>query len=155
MEQETNADLIARTLAEREWTLGTVECGVNGIVSRRLFDAPDGPVALGNSLILDEVEKAVELLGLPRVQFKRAGDFSAKAARAAAREGQAFLGVRLCLAVWAPPPDSTPAPDEQVVYVAFNTGKEVIEERFPYEGTDPAALDRLADRTLQWILDLI
>jgi len=102
--EETVAEVVARMLAERGLTLGTVECGVDGIVSRHIFDAPDGPAVLGNSLVVDTVEEAVGLLGLPRRQFEKAGVFSAKAARAAARAGREFLDVDLCLAVWVRSP---------------------------------------------------
>ncbi len=92
---------VARILAEREWILGTIECGVDGVVGHHFFETPDGPDVLGNSLVVDNLEEAIVLLDLPRPQFKNKGDFSAKAARAAAREGRGFLGVRVSLVVWA------------------------------------------------------
>jgi nicotinamide mononucleotide (NMN) deamidase PncC len=134
-------------LAERELILGTVECGVDGIVSRRIFDTPDGPAVLGNSLVVDEVEKAINLLDLPRPQFRKAGDFSAKAARAAAREGRAFLGVDLCLAVWG----SAPLDDSRPVHIALDTGEQVIDHTFQVEGQGERATDRLADRALDMV----
>ena len=45
MKQST--ETIAQALAERGWTLGTVECGVEGLVSHRLFDTESGPGVLG------------------------------------------------------------------------------------------------------------
>ena len=100
MNQQDVAEVLAGILAARELMLGTVECGVDGAVSRRLFNTADGPLVLGNSLIAADVEEAITIIDLPRPQFKNAGDLSAKAARAAAREGRAFLGVQICLAVW-------------------------------------------------------
>lgn len=151
MGEETVAEVVARMLAERELTLGTVECGVDGIVSRQIFDAPDGPAVLGNSLIVDDVEEAVDLLDLPRAQFRSAGDFSAKAARAAAREGRAFLGVDLCLAVWVPAPIADDSRERQPMHVALDTGQEVIVQTFQYGGHNERATDWLVNRALDMV----
>ena len=151
MGEETVAEAVAQMLAERELTLGTVECGVDGIVSRQIFDASDGPTVLGNSLIVDEVEEAVNLLGLPRAQFKKAGDFSAKAARAAAREGRAFLEVDLCLAVWARAPIAEGSRERQPMHIALHTGQEVIVQTFQYEGHGEQATDWLVKRALDMV----
>ena len=151
MGEETVAEVVARMLAERELTLGTVECGVDGIVSRQIFDAPDGPTVLGNSLIVDKVEEAINLLELPRAQFKKAGDFSAKAARAAAREGRAFLEVDLCLAVWARAPIAEGSRERQPMHIALHTGQEVIVQTFQYEGHGEQATDWLVKRALDMV----
>jgi len=147
--RETTAELVARWLAERELTLGTVECGVDGAVSHRVFDAPDGPAVLGNSLVVEDVEEAIEILQLPRPQFKKAGDLSAKAARAAAREGRAFLGVDLCLAVWAPPADGWA--DPQPVHLALDTGRRVVARTVQVERQGEQAMDWLAVQALELI----
>lgn len=149
MVEETIAEVVARMLAERGLTLGTVECGVDGIVSRRIFEAPDGPTVLGNSLIVDDVEEAIDLLDLPQSQFRSAGDFSAKAARAAAREGLAFLGVNLCLAVWARGP--VDEEEEQTVHVAFHTGREMTDQTFEVGGKTGRDADWLVNRALDMV----
>jgi nicotinamide mononucleotide (NMN) deamidase PncC len=148
--QESIAEELARILVERELTLGTVECGEGGVVSRRLFDTEAGVNALGNSLILDDVEEAIGLMALPRPQFKRAGSFSAKAARAAAREGRGLLGVSLCLTVWARGPITEK--EQQTVYVAINTAREVIDEAYEVGGETGHDADWLADRALEMVL---
>ncbi len=150
MMNESVADAVTRALAERELTLGTVECGTDGIVSRRIFDASDGPAVLGNSLIVDQIEEAIVLLDLPRPQFKKAGDFSAKAARAAARSGRAFLEVHLCLVVWGRAPGAG-AVEEQppVYYVALDTGRRVVDHVVQIERRDDErAMDRLASEAI-------
>lgn len=120
------ADEVVGMLAEREWSLGTVECGVDGLMSRTIFDTDEGPMILGDSLVLKDVEQAAGILGLPRPQFKKVGIFSAKAARAAAREGRVFLGVNVCLVLWGPPPDQPVDPDQPApVYLAAYAGKDV------------------------------
>jgi nicotinamide mononucleotide (NMN) deamidase PncC len=151
--EELIAEQVTQTLVERELTLGTVECGVGGIVSRRLFATEQGVMALGNSLILDDVEEAIGLMALPRPQFKKAGDFSAKAARAAAREGRGFLGVNLCLAVWAKGP--IVEDEEQTVYVALNTAREVTDEAYVVGGDTGHAADWLVDRALEMLWDVL
>jgi nicotinamide mononucleotide (NMN) deamidase PncC len=151
MGEETIAEAVARLLAERELTLGTVECGVDGIVSRQIFDASDGPTVLGNSLIVDEVEEAIHILDLPRPQFKKVGDFSAKAARAAAREGRAFLGVDLCLAVWARAPIADDAKERHPLHIALHTGQEVLVQTLQYEGPSEQAPDWLVNRALDMV----
>jgi nicotinamide-nucleotide amidase len=151
MGEETVAEAVARMLAERELTLGTVECGVDGIVSRQIFDAPDGPTVLGNSLIVDGVEEAINLLDLPRAQFKKAGDFSAKAARAAAREGRAFLEVDLCLAVWVPAPIADDSRERQPMHIALDTGQEVMVQIFQYEGPSEQAAGELVNQALDMV----
>jgi len=159
--EETVAEVVARMLAERELTLGTVECGVDGVVSRRIFDAPDGPAVLRNCLIVDTVEEAIGLLALPRPQFKEAGVFSAKAARAAARAGRAFLEVDLCLAVWARAPmaddvlgnsvlGSSPA-ERQPTHIALDTGREVTVRTFQYGGHSERAAAWLVNRALDMV----
>lgn len=143
------ADRVAEELVERELRLGTVECGQGGVVSRRLFDVEEGVNALGNSLIVDDVAEAIGLMALPRPQFKKAGDFSAKAARAAAREGRSFLGVDLCVAVWAKGPITE---DEvQTVYVALNTARDVIDEAYEVGGSTGRDGVWLADQALEMV----
>jgi nicotinamide mononucleotide (NMN) deamidase PncC len=143
------AERVAEELVERELKLGTVECGEGGVVSRRLFDTEEGVNALGNSLIVDSVEDAIGLMALPRPQFKKSGDFSAKAARAAAREGRTFLGVNLCVAVWARGPIGE---DEvQTVYVALNTARRVIDETYEVGGTTGRDAVWLADQALEMV----
>jgi nicotinamide-nucleotide amidase len=151
MGEETVAEVVTRILVERELTLGTVECGVDGIVSRRMFDAPDGPAVLGNCLVVDTVEEAIGLLDLPRPQFKKAGDFSAKAARAAAREGRTFLGVGLCLAVWVRAPMADDPRERQPMHIALDTGQEVIARTYQYGGHSERATAWLVNRALDMV----
>lgn len=148
--EESIAEQVARVLVERELTLGTVECGEGGIVSRRLFDTEEGVNALGNCLILDDVGDAIGLMALPRPQLEKAGDFSAKAARAAAREGRGFLGVNLCIAVWARGPITDE--ESQTVHVALNTGREVTDETHEVGGGTGRDALWLADRALEMLL---
>lgn len=147
------AELVSRELVERELTLGTIECGEGGVVSRRLFDAEEGVNALGNSLIVEDVEEAIGLLALPRPQFKKAGDFSAKAARAAAREGRTFLGVHLCLAVWAREPITEER--TQRVFVALNTARRVMDEAYEVGGETGRNGTWLADRALEMVWEVL
>jgi nicotinamide mononucleotide (NMN) deamidase PncC len=130
---EQLTESLTQVLAKRQLTLGTVESGVDGAVSRQIFAAEEGPAVLGTCLIVDELEQAIGLMDLPRPQFKKAGDFSAKAARAAAREGRAFLGVDLCLAVWVEGGLSAGRP----VYLAVATSREVTSQALQIE--EPAA----------------
>ncbi len=153
MVREAIAERVAEELVARELKLGTVECGEGGVVSRRLFDAEEGVNALGNSLIVDDVQEAIGLMALPRPQFKKAGDFSAKAARAAAREGRSFLGVNLCLAVWARGPIGEE--EAQTVYVALNTAREVIEETYEVGGATGKDGVWLADRALEMVWEVL
>ncbi|MGD1995668.1 MAG: CinA family protein [Anaerolineae bacterium] len=153
MTDETIAETITQELAERELTLGTIECGVNGVVSRHLFDTDEGPNVLGNSLIADDVDYAIGLMDLPRPQFKSAGEFSAKAARAAAREGCDFLGVDICLAVWGRL--SSGEDSAKVVHIALNAGNEVIDQTFEVEGTNEQSRDEVARRALNMLRDVL
>ena len=149
--EETVAEVVARMLAERELTLGTVECGVDGIVSRRIFDAPDGPAVLGTCLIVDTVEEAIGLLDLPRSQFRKAGDFSPQAAQAAARAGRAFLEVDLCLAVWVRAPMADDPAERQPMHIALDTGREVSVRTFQYGGHSERAKGWLVNRALDTV----
>jgi len=153
MADETIAERVAHELVERELTLGTVECGEDGVVSRRLFEVDEGVVALGNSLVVESVQEAIGLMALPRPQFKKAGDYSAKAARAAAREGRVFLGVNLCLAVWAQGPITED--EEQTVYVALNTARTVIDEVYEVGGATGRDGLWLADRALEMVWEVL
>jgi len=149
--EETVAEVVTRMLAERELTLGAVECGVDGLVSRRVFDAPDGPAVLGNCLVVDIVEEAIGLLDLPRSQFKKAGDFSAQAAQAAARGGRAFLEVDLCLAVWVRAPIADDPAERQPMHIALDTGQEVTVQTFQYGGHTERATGWLVNRALDMV----
>jgi len=107
------------------------------------------------------VEEAIGLLDLPRLQFKQAGDFSAKAARAAALGGRAFLEVDLCLAVWARAPiaddvlgssvlESSLA-EQQPTYIALDTGQKVTVRTFQYGGHSERATAWLVNRALDMV----
>ena len=154
--QEDVAEVVARLLAEREWTLGTIECATGGAVGRRLFDTEDGPAALSDSLNVETIEDAIDLLALPEQQFRAMGSFSPKAARAAAREGRDFLDVTWCLAVWAEP---LPAAEgarlggavSETTYLALNTGQEILEEMHHYDGPAAEMHDWLAERALGFV----
>ncbi len=138
-------------LAEQDLMLGTIECGTDGVVSRQVFDAADGPNVLGYSLVVNEAEEAIGVVDLPRPQFEKAGDFSAKAARAAAREGCDFLGVDVCLAVWVSAPIAVDAADRRPMHVALNTGGEVIGRTLRYDGPNERALSWVAEQALHMV----
>lgn len=149
MSETSIAERVAQLLEGRELTLGTIECGVDGVVSHRLFQTETGVNVLGDSLVVDDVGEAIGLIDLPRPQFRKAGDFSAKAARAAAREGRDFLGVHVCLAVWARGPVDSEA--EQTVYVALHTGREAAGRAFQVGGASGRDEDWLADQALDMV----
>jgi nicotinamide mononucleotide (NMN) deamidase PncC len=156
MAKENVAEAVAHVLAERGWTLGTIECATDGIVSRWLFDTEDGPAVLSDSVNVETVEDAIDLLSLPDRQFKAMGNFSPKAARAAAREGLAFLDVTWCLVVWAEPLPAaeTTRPGGTVtetVYLALNSGGEILEETHHYDGPAVEMHDWLAECALAFM----
>ena len=164
-EEETIEEVVVRMLTERELTLGTVECGVDGAVSRHIFDTPDGPAVLGNCLVVDTVDEAIGLLDLPRPQFEKAGGFSSQAARAAAREGRAFLETDLCLAVWVRTPcavaqDEVFAAEDVTVnelgqrhpmHIALATGQDVTLRTHQYGGHRERATPWLVNRALDMV----
>lgn len=149
--EETVAEVVVRMLAERELTLGTVECGVDGMVSRQIFEASDGPAVLGNCLIVDRAKEAIGFLELPRSRFKKAGDFSAQAAQAAARAGRALLGVDFCLAVWVRAPIAEDPAERHPMYIALDTGQEVSVRTFQYGGHSERATGWLVNRALDMV----
>jgi nicotinamide mononucleotide (NMN) deamidase PncC len=149
--KETVAEVVVRMLTERELILGTVECGVDGVVSRRIFDAPDGPAVLGNCLLAGTAEEAIGLLDLPRSQFKKVGDFSPQAAQAAARAGRAFLEVDLCLAVWVRSPIADDPAERQPMHIALDTGQKVSVRTFQYGGHTERATGWLVNRALDMV----
>jgi nicotinamide mononucleotide (NMN) deamidase PncC len=150
-EQESIAEAVATRLAERNITLGTVECATNGAVSHRLFDTEDGPSILGDSLSVETVEDAIDLLGLPEQQFRSMGNFSPKAARAAAREGLDFLEVKWCLAVWAEPLPAEGGIVRESVFLALNTDEEIVEDTLHYDGAAEAMRNWLAEEALGFV----
>ncbi len=135
MEPNNLGALVAEILAERELTMGTVECGVDGIISHRFFETPYGPDVLGSSLVTEDLEEAIVLLDLPRPQFKNKGDFSSKAARAAAREGRGFLSVSVCLVVWAKGPTLAESL-EHPIHLALSVGGDVVDQTVQVMGPD-------------------
>jgi nicotinamide mononucleotide (NMN) deamidase PncC len=155
MEQETAAEAVARLLAERGWTLGTIECGTDGIVGHQLFDTEEGPAVLGDSLTMPTVEEAIDFLALPWQQFAKPGEFSVKAARAAARHGRPFLGVDLCLAVWALPPPAEGTTVKETVHLALHTGEGVYDRTLHYKGPKEELGSWLAEQGMQMILQVL
>jgi len=156
MSKENVAEAIARVLAGRGWTLGIIECATGGIVGRRLFETEDGPAVLSDSVNVETVEDAIDLLSLPEQQFKALGSFSPKAARAAAREGTDFLDVTWCLAVWAEPLPAAGGTRPgglvtETVYLALNTGQEIHEEMHHYDGAAGQMHDWLAEKALSFV----
>ncbi len=136
IESSALAEKISQTLVEPEWILGTIEVGTDGRVSHVIFATDYGPDILGSSLVVEEPTEAVDALELPRPQLKKAGDFSAKAARAAAREGRGLLGVHVCLVVWAGQPIDEEAQGE-TVYLAVNVNDELSEQELTITDPDP------------------
>lgn len=149
--EENVAEAVARLLAEREQTLGIIECATGGVVGHRLFAAKEGPAVLSDSLNVQTIEDAIDLMGLPVQQFKSMGSFSAKAARAAAREGLDFLEVTWCLVVWAEPLPAAGGAVHETVYLALNNGEEILEEVLHYDGAAAGMHDWLAERALAFV----
>ncbi len=107
-------------------------------------------------MIVDNIEQAVDILDLPRAQFKRSGILSAKAARAAAREGQALLWVDLCLVVWGPPPDHPDGTDESSpIYLALYADGQVQDLTFEYKGPEAQRSTALVNQALLMLLDTL
>ncbi len=149
--EENHAEYVAALLAERGWTLGTIECATGGAVGHHLFDAEEGPAVLSDSLNVDTIEDAIELLALPDQQFRAAGSFSPKAARAAAREGLGFLDVTWCLVVWAEPLPAAGGRVHETVYLALNTGEDILEEMLHYDGPATQMPSWLSHRALAFV----
>lgn len=147
-EQQAVAERVATRLAERNIILGTVECATGGIVSHYLFETEAGPAILGDSLTVDTIEDAIDLLGLPEQQFKSTGSFSAKAARSAARTALEFLGAHWCLVVWAEPLPAAGGPAHETILVALNTGDDILEETLHYDGPAQEMTAWLANEAL-------
>jgi len=140
-------DALARWLAEEGLTLGTVECATGGAVGHRLFDTEEGPAVLGSSLNAETVEEAIDVLGLPYHQFQT-GDFSAKAARSAARVGRDFLDANLCLAVWAEPLPADAVEVHETVYLALHTGEDVSDDTLHFDGPKGEMASWVAEQAL-------
>lgn len=150
-EQQPTAERVATRLAERNIILGTVECATGGIVSHRLFETDEGPAILGDSLTVDTIEDAIDLLGLPEQQFKSTGSFSAKAARSAARAARDFLEVNWCLVVWAEPLPAAGGTVHETIFFALNTGDDVLEDILHYDGTAEGVGNWLAGKALELV----
>jgi hypothetical protein len=115
-------------------------------------------------MVIDDAEEAIEILDLPRPQFEKAGDYSAKAARAAAREGRSFLGVNLCLVAWSEPlidleamPDGEPTPEQDEdtlphpVRLALNTGRNVVDQTIYVERLDTEAKRYIINQAMEML----
>jgi nicotinamide mononucleotide (NMN) deamidase PncC len=148
------AEALAQLLAKEGLVLGTVECATGGAVGRRLFDTEDGPAVLGNSLNAETVEEAIDFLGLPWRQFQT-GEFSAKAARAAARVGREFLEVDLCLAVWAEPLPEDAVTVQETIYLALHGGEDVHDDVLTFEGPKDEMGSWLAERALAFVHSIL
>jgi nicotinamide mononucleotide (NMN) deamidase PncC len=140
-------------LDERVLRLGTVEAGVEAAASHALFATDEGPIVLGNSLVVEDIEDAVEVLDLPERQFKTSGIVSAKAARAAARTARTMLGTDLCLVLWGEGPelkDSLLHP----IHVALNYRDEITEVTYEPEGAK-GSMEKLVQIAYQLVLEAL
>jgi nicotinamide-nucleotide amidase len=150
VEKETVAEVVARMLAERELVLGVVECCTEGLVSRTLFDAPDGPAVLGNSLTLDRPDQAVDMLGLSGLGEEDL--YSMEGARAAAQAGRKALEADLCLAVWMPMPMPEDPKERKPLFIALDLGHgEAISRSSQYGGARVRARGWLVNRSLDMV----
>jgi hypothetical protein len=160
----TLTDAVVDLLLEREGLLGTVECGVAGIISHNIFESDQGPLVLGSSMVIDDAEEAIEILNLPRPQFEKAGNYSAKAARAAARKGRSFLGVSLCLVAWSEPlldlealPEGEPLPEQDEdalphpVRLALNTGRKIVDQTIYVKRLDAEAKSYIINQAMEMV----
>ncbi|MFP4346217.1 MAG: CinA family protein [Anaerolineales bacterium] len=145
MEEHAIAERITELLAARGEILGTIESGTDGRVSHVIFDTSQGPRVLGSSVIVEAPEEVVEILELPWPQLQKAGAFSAKAARAAARKGRTLLGVHVCIVVWG---EGLIGEDDEreTVYLAVNVNDEIRETELEVAGA--AALEEVIDAAL-------
>jgi nicotinamide mononucleotide (NMN) deamidase PncC len=153
--QANTAEAVARTLCERELVLGTVECGTEGAVARKLFDAEDGPAVLSDSLSVATIQEAIDALELPAAQFKSSGAFSAKAVRAAARQGRTFLEVDLCLAVCMLPMPSHVAAVREMAYIALDDGQNLAERTLQYDGASDIVAEWVAGQALALVAEAL
>jgi nicotinamide mononucleotide (NMN) deamidase PncC len=149
------AEAVARILSERELVLGTVECGTDGAVARALFDAEDGPAVLSDSLRVETIEEAIDALELPAAQFKSSGEFSAKAVRAASRQGRTFLEVDICLAVCMLPMPARATAVRETAYVALDDGQNLVERALQYEGASDAMAQWVAGGALALVYEAL
>ena len=145
------AEVVARMLAQQGLVLGTVEWGTDGLVSRTLFEAPEGPAALGNSLILQHPQEAVAMLGLATDQARGESLYSAGAAQAAAQAGREMLEADLCLAVWVPARVADDPRERQPMHLALDTGQNAIVRTFQYGGHRERATGWLVNRALDMV----
>jgi len=146
VEQETVAEVVARMLAQRGLMLGLVEYGTDGLVSHTLFETPDGPSALGNSLILHHPQEAVGMLGLDEEDL-----YSPEAARSAAQTGREILEADLCLAVWVPASIADNPSERAPMYLALDTGQGITVQTFRYGGHSERARGWLVNRALDMV----
>lgn len=151
VEKETVAEVVSRMLSGQGLVLGIVECGTDGLVSRTFFQTPDGPASLGNSLVLDHPQEAVEVLGLAKGAARGNDFFSAEAARSAAQAGRKSLGVDLCVAAWVPAPIADDPGDRQPMYIAFDTGRDATVRTYRYGGHGERARGWLVNRALDMV----
>jgi len=151
VEKETVAEVVARMVSRRGLVLGTVECGTDGLVSRALFEAPDGPAALGNSLVLDHPQEAAEMLGLGQAETGGKDLYSAQTAQSAARAGREMLQADLCLAVWVPESIADNPRERQPMHIALDTGRDSISQTFQYGGHSERARGWLVNRALDTV----
>ena len=149
VEKETVAEVVARMLAQRGLVLGLVEYGTDGLVNRTLFEAPDGPTALGNSLVLEHPQEAAEMLGLGDVGNEDL--HSADMAQSIAQEGRKLLDSDLCVAVWLPTTIAEDPRERQPMYVALDTGQDVIVRVSRYGGHSVRAKGWLVNRALNMV----
>jgi nicotinamide-nucleotide amidase len=151
VEKESVAEVVARMLSRRGLVLGMVECGTDGLVSRTFFETPDGPDALGNSLVHDHPQEAVEALGLSAGTKGEKDLFSAETAQSSAQAGREVLEVDLCTAVWVPASIADDPRDRQPMYIAFDTGQEATVQTYRYGGHSVRARGWLVNRALDMV----
>ena len=151
VEKETVAEVVARTLRSHGLQLGLIECGTEGLVNEAFLMTPDGPEALGDSLVVAGPEEAAEALGLGAQRQCNEDLFSPETAQRAAHAGRERLGVDLCLAVWAPASIADEPSDRQPMYIALDTGSDASVGTYRYGGHSDRARGWLVNRALDMV----
>lgn len=151
VDKESVAEVVARMLSQRGLVLGAVECGTDALVSHAVFEAPDGPAALGDSITLQRPEEVVEMLGLDPGQIGGRDLHSAETARVAAQTGREKLQVDLCVAVWVPEPILDDPQERHPMHIALATGQGATVHSSRYGGHSRRARAWLVNRALDMV----
>jgi len=153
----TLTERLGEALADRRWTISTIESCTAGGLAYRITEVPGASVYFLGSVIAYDNRVKVEWVGVPERIFDRHGAVSSEAAGAMAENGRTRFHTDLCLAITgiAGPGGGTPEKPVGTVFISSSGRAGTRTKRFHFSGDRQGVREQAIDAALEMALDLL